>query len=286
MPIAPVRRPQPITQRPVPLGRIVAGGMLRRNTPVEHYPQFGLFVKREDLACPLPGPPFSKARGVYAHLLSRSESLIGVLDTQHSQAGWAVARACQVLGKKCINYFPAFKADPRPHPAQLEAQKLGAKLIGLPAGRSSVLYHGAKRDCIEAGGYMMPNALKLTESIQETAAEVAGVYDNVLVAISSGTIAAGVIRGFKERGGKLPQFLIHLGYSRSHEEVEKYLREASGCPAVPTVLIDEKYAYSDKASKGITPPFPCNEYYDLKAFRWWIENRVKFPGRTLFWNIG
>ena len=295
MPTAPVRRPQSVRQAPAPLGRIVAGGMLRRNTPVQdHTKEYGLWVKREDLACPPPGPPFSKARGVYAHLLNRPEKLIGVLDTQHSQAGWAVARACQVLGKRCVNYYPVFKRelddnDPPQHELrnpQIRSKELGAEVVALPAGRSSVIYHTAKRDCVSRGGYMMPNALKLEESITETAAEVSGIFDNVLIAISSGTIAAGVIRGFRDRGGKLPQFLIHCGYSRSHEEVERYLREASGVPAVPTILIDEHYAYSDKASAGPSPCFPCNEYYDLKAFRWWMANREKFGGKTLFWNIG
>jgi hypothetical protein len=91
-------------------GTVTAGGMLRGRTPVEdHRAAYGLWVKREDLSCPPPGPPFSKARGVYARVASRPEGVIAVLDTRHSQAGWAVARACQVLGKECVNFYPEFK---------------------------------------------------------------------------------------------------------------------------------------------------------------------------------
>jgi hypothetical protein len=145
--------------------------MLRVNTPVEdHSAAYGLFVKREDLACPPPGPPFSKTRGVYAHVAARPETTIGVLDTFHSQAGHAVARACQILGKRCLNFFPVYTRDRQPDGSvalrspQKAAAALGAELRQLPAGRSCILYHAAKRAAEAAGGYMMPNALKLDES--------------------------------------------------------------------------------------------------------------------------
>lgn len=266
----------------------ISNPMLRANTPVEdHTLEYGLWVKREDLACPSPGPPFSKARGVYAHMLKRPEKVFGVLDTAHSQAGWAVARAAQVLGRKCINYYPAFKANPGPHKSQLQAKSLGAELVPLPAGRSAILFHQAKKLCLAEGGYMFPNALKLEESIQETAKEVpATSFDYVIIPISSGTIAAGVIKGFAAKR-IFPTFLIHMGYTRSYDEVEKYLREKSGIAPAKLELIDEGYAYKDQARPGESPPWPCNQYYDLKAFRWWLKNKGLYLGsRVLMWNVG
>lgn len=277
----------------LPVGRIVAGGMLREGTPVQHYPEYGLFVKREDLSCTPPGPPFSKARGVYRRVASRPETLIGVLDTYHSQAGWAVARACQVLGKKCWNFYPEFKYDPGWRRPQTEAAKLGADLKSLKAGRSSILFHQARKTVEAAGGYMMPNALKLWESVEETAAETPlRVYDCVLVPVSSGTIAAGVIKGFcAGDSSEWPEFVLHMGYSRSREELEKYVREQAGARGrdAEVTLVDEGYAYKDEAKPGETPPWPCNRYYDLKLFRWWMRNRrgPRFVGkRVLFWNVG
>lgn len=265
------------------MSRIVAQGMLRENTPVQDYrKEYGLWVKREDLACPKPGPAFSKARGVYERVKSRPESLIGVLDTSHSQAGHAVARACQILGKECINFYPTYKHDWELREPQIRSQELGAKLEGLPAGRSCILFHAARKKTEQLNGYMMPNALKLEESIVETAKEcnLGWVPDNVIVPISSGTIAAGVIKGF----GNKPTYYIHLGYSRSLEAVESYLIGQSGVSNLKLKLIDEAYAYKDVARPGITPPWPCNQYYDLKAFRWGLNNRKE--GSTLFWNIG
>lgn len=267
--------------------RIIADGMLRQGTPVQDYTrEFGLWVKREDLACPKPGPPFSKTRGVYARVKSREEELIGVLDTSHSQAGHAVARACQILGKRCVNYYPEFKHTPGPKPPQLEARELGAELHGLPAGRSAILFHQARKLCEAQGGYMMPNALKLSESVTETARETPDEeYKTVIIPISSGTIAAGVVKGFTEAGYN-PNFIIHMGYTRSHEEVERYIRSESGSDDARLTLVDEKYEYKDTAVDGPDPLWPCNPWYDLKAFRWWMDNRQFYKGPTLFWNIG
>lgn len=273
-----------------PVSRVVAGGMLRAGTPVEdHVARWGLWVKREDLACLPPGPPFSKTRGVYARVSSRPESTIGVLDTFHSQAGHAVARACQVLGKVCVNYYPEYKRTPGHREPQEKARALGARLVGLPAGRSCILYHRARREVEESGGYMMPNALKLHESVEETAKEVprGASYDVVVLPASSGTIAAGVIKGFASGGGPLPTFIVHLGYSRSHEEVRRYLTSASGVEGLDVDVVDEGYQYKDQARPGPTPEWPCNPYYDLKAFRWWLsEGRRRRYGKALFWNVG
>jgi len=262
--------------------RIVAGGMLREGTPIEDYrKEFGIWVKREDLSCPYPGPPFSKTRGVYERVKSRPEKLIGVLDTYHSQAGHAVARACQILGKDCVNYYPEYKNEPGWRNPQDRAKELGAELVGLKAGRSCILFHQARKQTEEREGYMMPNALKLEESVTETAKEVPDLnYDQIIIPASSGTMAAGVIKGF----GRDVKYIVHLGYSRSEDAVRKYIQEKSGVTGTEIQIVDEGYSYKDKAKEGKTPPWPCNVYYDLKAFRWWLANRN--TKSTLFWNIG
>jgi len=269
---------------PTTRSKITCHGMLRSNTPTEYYEQFNLWVKREDLSCPSPGPNFSKARGVYARIENMPEKVIGCLDTYHSQGGHATARACQLLNKKCLVFYPEYKHEPGFRPPQTRAKKLGAELIGLPAGRSAVLYHQAKKLCEAAGGYMMPNALKLEETVDETAKETIGIsgFDYVVISISSGTIAAGVIKGL----GKVPTYLLHLGYSRSHEETAKYIMGKAGIGA-KLKLIDEKYSYKDVSKDGVNPLWPCNPYYDLKAFRWWVSEGMKlYKGNVLFWNVG
>lgn len=285
---------------------------LVEGTPVEAYSD-GIWVKREDLSCPPPGPPFAKTRGVFAHVAKQTAaSYIGVLDTAHSQAGHAVAQACRELGKTCLNFYPVFKAElrgpgvdlasPGAHdlrPFQQRAKALGAVPIPLAAGRSAILFHEAKKRLAAfPSSYMMPNALKLPEMVEEVAKEVARtdfppglLFDQLVISVSSGTIAAGVVRGFAELGYLPGRVYLHLGYSRSAEEVRRYVLRESALvfDGGALQIVDEGYSYSDRARPGPTPPFPCNPYYDLKAYRWLLANRANgrlFSERVLFWNIG
>jgi len=255
------------------------------NTPVSYHDNLGLYVKHEEQCCP-GGPNFSKTRGVFVHVKSRPEPLIGVLDTSHSQGGWAVARACSLLGKQCRLFYPKFKADTSNvlKPQQAAARSLGAELVPITAGRSAILYNRVRKSV----DYMMPNALKLPESVAETAAEVARTaipndINAVLVSASSGTIAAGVIRGLEDRAVAI---IVHLGYSRPIDPLRRYLAKMVGWDAGPTI-IDEEYEYKDVAHSDFTPPdFPCNQHYDLKAWRWWVREGQDRYGKALFWNIG
>jgi 1-aminocyclopropane-1-carboxylate deaminase/D-cysteine desulfhydrase-like pyridoxal-dependent ACC family enzyme len=264
---------------------------LKKNTPVEKYD--GVYVKREDLCASGDWPKFSKARGVLAHVALRGEKVIGVLDTFHSQAGWAVAAACKHLGKDCINFYPKYKGEEigELRRSQRHSKALGAGLVALQAGRSAILYHQARHHMKE-WGYLMPNALKLQESIDETAREVhrtkTNKFKHVIIPISSGTIAAGVLKGLAEKK-EFPRIIIHMGYTRSKKAVWAYLaKHAPRFPMARVKLVDEGYAYSDTAREGREPGFPCNIYYDLKAWRWLMRKQDKEPlkGRILFWNIG
>ena len=277
--------------------------MLVHGTPVERHR--GIYVKREDLCCEAPGPPFSKMRGVIRHIRSRPEPVIGVLDTFHSKGGWAVAAACSRVGKQAVVYWPEYKADRDAGEAfklrgsQANAETLLADLVKLPAGRSAVLYHGAKKHLQEhygaVGAYMMPNALKLPEMVEETAAEVALTPElefasTVVISISSGTIAAGVIRGLLDNEfNEAEEVVLHLGYTRSQKAVIQYLRDMTGeqelLTKIPLRLVDEGYQYRDAVdNSGI--PFPCNSHYDAKAWNWLMREQDALPRPLLFWNIG
>jgi hypothetical protein len=264
--------------------------MVITDTPVEWYPDLGLFVKREDLCCP-GGPNFSKTRGVFAHIQDRREKVIGVLDTVHSQGGWAVARACKELHRKCMLYYPVRKGDEKQplKPQQKKAKDLGATLVKLPAGRSFMLYHRA-RASLRTNAYMMPNALKLPESVVETAREVErtkipSTIGAILVPASSATIAAGVCLGLQGRNyrGKI---VVHLGYSRPHHAVLGYMKKMTGLKLLNVEIVDENYTYADVARPGMVAPFASNEYYDLKTFRWWCDVGRQEYTTALLWNIG
>lgn len=286
--------------------------MLVDNTPLETYyiRETPVLVKREDLCSPFPGPAFSKIRGVVAHIRNRPESIIGVLDTYHSKAGWAVSYVCQALGKRTVNFWPRYKSDgPELRSQQVQAARLGAELAALPAGRSSILFHQAKKELRNQYGsdtYMMPNALKLPESIEENAKEAERSIPYLpsrgvlVISISSGTVAAGILRGLRPllTSGNWWVYL-HMGYSRSHSTTREYILERSLLTRLEWAslieFVDENYNYADSAPGG-PAPFPCNPYYDLKAWRWLTKSSAGVSeiashlhwkhGNILFWNIG
>jgi hypothetical protein len=271
----------------------VAVKIVTSNTPVELYKVGGkkLYVKREDLSAVSPGPSFSKTRGLRKTIIESGAKVIGCLDTYHSWGGWATAYICHVLKKKAIIFYPKFKADKKLRLGQRKAKKFKAELIPLKAGRSSILYHQAKKILASKykSSYMIPNALKLDATVTETAQEVSItpkklLKGTVVISISSATVASGVIKGLSMLKVR-PRIILHLGYTRSTKQVLNYVRSMSGVEDLKNVeVIDEGYAYRDAVN--VSCPFPSNEYYDRKAFKWVCENIKTLDEPVLFWNIG
>lgn len=267
-----------------------------------------VYVKREDLCSPAPGPQFSKIRGVERHLQKivqeRGHVPIGVLDTLHSKAGWGVAWLCNYMGLRCYDFFPVYKHEwvmdgfiPREN--QIVANSFGAELWPMEAGRSAILYHAAKKSLSKytsGRGYMMPNALKLPESVDATDQELVEHTPKELyceggtwvISASSGTIAAGVLRGLTEvTGGFLYNIclVVHLGYSRPANAVMDYLYKASRVSTkADIVIVDEGYEYKDAVKCEC--PFPSNPHYDLKAWKWLSTHAHNLEEPVVFWNVG
>jgi len=259
----------------------------------------GIWVKREDLCSPYPGPSFSKIRGVEQHIIKLMNSSfpptsIGVVDSRHSKAGWGVSYICQLMKIPVTVFYPILKGETELRPFQKMCDKLDAGLVGLPATKSAVLFYQARKlfQNWDSYGYLMPNGLKLRESVLSTEKELLNYTpENLLrgtwiISISSGTIAAGVLSGltkFKFKG----KIYLHMGYSRSKKAVKNYLNSIGHnlqCEDLDLELIDEGYNYKDRVDNKC--PFACNPYYDLKAWKWVTKYRNKFESPIVFWNIG
>ncbi len=277
------------------------------NTPWEEYTidEYPVWVKREDLCCMQPGPSFSKIRGVAAHLHGIQEKYgnvpIGVLDTYHSKAGRGVAWVCKSMGMPCYNFYPVYKKERTgpnlgDHSLRLHQQmsaKLGAQMVPLSAGRSAILYHQAKKqlyDITDGEGILLPNGLKLIESVNATSVELVAhtpeelLHGTWVVSISSGTICAGVWKGLCDVYSDA-KVIAHMGYSRSVDAARTYIEKMSGYSAEDISIIDEGYEY--KASVDTSHiPFPCNKYYDAKAFNWLMDHIYELDEPVVFWNIG
>jgi len=279
--------------------------MIIHNTPWESYSVNGIdvHVKREDLSCPDPGPGFSKVRGVTLHLQKMIYNAvlradvpvtIGVMDTRHSKAGWGVAQICNELGLRCVDFYPVLKGEGDSlRENQQHAKGLGAILYPMKAGMSAVLYHQAKKILREnwENSYMLPNGLKVPESVDSTSEEVAKYTPKSLlkegswvVSISSGTIGSAVWQALQDCQSNADMY-FHLGYSRSLHQIRQDVYDLTGYDAKAIHMIDQGYEYKDKVDTSWIP-FPCNEYYDAKAFLWLCQNVHRLKTPIVFWNIG
>lgn len=271
---------------------------LIENTPIETYEhKLGrYYVKREDLSCPPPGPPFSKVRGLMRVLEKEKAAgtkVIGYTETSISMAGWGIAWGCHQLGLKAVIFDPQYKETPgllKKH--RKEWAKWGAKTIPISAGRAKVNYYIGKKVLKEQfpNSKMFALGIPFQETIEETVLEAErsdiSKFKSVVVNVGSGTIAAGVLRAFKD---------IHvygvLGRTgnllRKRDEIIKKSGLLVGGffgKAVKFRLIDPGWAYTERCT--FPTPFPCHPYYDAKAFLWMLSNLFILPKPILFWNIG
>lgn len=276
--------------------------LVKKNTKWERHSLSAdsvIYVKREDLCCSSPGPPFSKIRGIESVIHEKLGSLLpperyGVVDSVHSQAGWGVSYICSQLGIPCTVFYPKLKAEPEGHlrSFQQKCLELGAELIPIPATKSSVLFYKARRIFYEkySQGYLFPNGLKLEQTIGETAEEVQTAPKELLadsatwvVSVSSGTIAAGVVKGLSLLGFA-GTVVLHMGFSRSVDGLLSYVLKYAPDAKMKIEIIDEGYAYKDSVS--FSAPFPCNPYYDRKAWKWLVGATGTLSAPLVFWNIG
>ncbi len=269
--------------------------MIRTETPwLDYRLKSGLIVhvKREDLC--MDGAAFSKVRGVEKHLTTRKELNIGVLDSLHSKAGWGVSQICKEMGKKAVVFYPRYKGETGLRENQIKCRKEGADLVPLQATASYILKHRAARILSETykDSYMLPNGLQLSESVHETALEVrrntpeSYFFNSVwVISVSTGTIAAGVITGIASGSHSGIDIVLVKGYSdRKNKSILKKIREYTSMNGMRITIIDGGYNYKDAVEYPC--PFPSNEYYDLKAWKWLDSARLPFNKQIIFWNIG
>jgi len=262
---------------------------VRNDTPIEKVTS-SIFVKREDLATLPPGPPFSKTRGLFQHLFLLSRlgiKCVGYVETAISMAGWAVAWLGKKMNMKVIIFDPQYKDDSK-FPLSLHRQKwkqFGAQLVKVKAGRASVNWYIARRwmkENVHQPWKLLPLGLPLNETVLETFAQARKCikdFPTIVVPIGSGTIACGIARALYRN-----QRLIGV-MSRTGDVRRKFKFVIKWCEYPTHVdIVDPGYPYTKKVD--IKTPFPCNPYYDTKAWQWLLEHEDELEKPILFWNIG
>ena len=278
--------------------------LLNNSTPITPLGNEGVYVKREDLACPSPGPPFAKTRGLLLRLQQlkkRHYKYIGYVDTSISMASWGVSYFCKALKLQAVIYLPYYKNGMRHNQEEqhVNIKKFGGVIRYIkPPTMMSINYHIGKRRLSEefpCGSIMLPQGLPFQETVHEVAQQVhvsnirrLGIK-SIVMCIGSGTMTAGVLLGCNQIKLNVPIYGV-LVHRKKIEQVQDKVLGMSGFsvplfkPIPRLEVIDYGYAYTQKEECAC--PFPCNPYYDRKAWKWLLDNYDSIEKPVLFWNIG
>jgi len=272
------------------------------NTPVEIHSigSIPVWVKREDLAAVSPAPPFSKIRGLYTHLTklkARGIKTIGYVETSISMAGWGAAWCCEDLGLKAVLFDPQYKETPKLLNFHRKQWKMfSPDIIPIPAGRARINYYVGRKLLMDRYGphaVMLDLGLPLKETVAETAAEwrrtipeLPSQPGSIVINVGSGTICAGIVRGWRKGEGKIIGVMGRSGNVRAKTKSirRRAQRLLNGLLGVPFQLEDPGWEYTEKSR--FRTPFPCHPYYDKKAWEWLEKHIEEVPQPVLFWNIG
>lgn len=277
-----------------------------QDTPIKKYQIKGkqVWVKREDLACFPPGPPFAKVRGllpILEELKERGIKTVGYMETDISMAGWGVSYFCQQLNMKAVIFMPAYKEGKR-HNQEFQLRKwkeFGAEILPLERpNRLQINFYRARKIFLEKykDAVMLPQGLPFEQTIQQICGQVKLVppkqlNGSIVSCLGSGTMAAGILRGCSAMN-KWPDYYGILVSPKSAVGMRKRILKMAnlsggllgGVLTAKFSVIDYGYEYT--VPENCQCPFPCNSYYDKKAWKWLLDHIDTLKKPILFWNIG
>lgn len=284
-----------------------------RNTPIQEFivlEKHKIFVKREDLACSPPGPPFAKVRGLYLVLQKLSKEGIttfGYMETSISMAGWGLSYFCNKMGLKAVIFYPQYKGGEKNNQFFQFKQwkKFKAEILPLEKPNRLMINWYRARKLLKnkyPDAEMLPQGLPFEETIQSVAEEIVKDYKSfqniktIVVCIGSGVMYAGILRGISsiENLYNVKINLTIFGILVSPKNTKRMRTKIFKMAKVPELgffsfsgklkILDKGYQYTSPENQEC--PFPCNEYYDRKAWKWLNDNIREIEQPLLFWNIG
>jgi hypothetical protein len=218
----------------------------------------GALVVRDDL---FPGGTKARSLGMMF------DGVQEVVYASPAEGGAQVALATVARRlRKRATIFVARRA--KPHPRTIQAEKLGAKVVGVTPGYLSVVQARAREYCARTGARLMPFGADMPEAINviAVAARAIGIEpDEVWCAAGSGVLA----RGLAAAWPNARRHVVQVGRTLTARDV-----------AGATIHVHPAPFGREARSK---PPFPSDPEYEAKA--WEVMTTRKGPGQVLFWNV-
>ena len=263
---------------------------LNHCSPIETYIVQGreVQVKRDDLHNgTLDLPPWAKLEGVKRILQHmKTDKPIVHLTVRGSYTGWALAYFGKEYGHDIKIAYGDSKNYPRESLEKIE--EYGAELVPLKPNMMKVLYNRMKTLAKEKGWQVSPYALDHPEYLKYWEEKLTGydiTFDNLVVLAGSGVTSVGMIRGFLDLENYFMKRKVYAIATSSIDTVIRKFKEHKVYFPTNIIVEDTPYEFYDEMTQ-VETPFPCNPYWDKKAW-WWLEQNIdRIEGSILFWNIG
>uniref|UniRef100_A0A6M3KWI8 Tryptophan synthase beta chain-like PALP domain-containing protein n=1 Tax=viral metagenome TaxID=1070528 RepID=A0A6M3KWI8_9ZZZZ len=229
---------------------------------------------------------------------------VGYMETSISMAGWGICYVCDLLGLTPVIFYPKYKSGLK-YNQQFQMlcwSSFNSIIIPIESPNlQSINYYVAKKafQGKYPGGIFLPLGLPFKGTIGAVAEEVKTtpkqyLTGSIIMCAGSGTMAAGVVKGVSELGvtptlhvvlvhkkGQLKMYNTIVGGSG---KMKATLLEGQKLVIGGLLIHDLGYDYTQR--EKVVAPFPCNSYYDRKAWKFLVDNVGELIEPILFWNIG
>ena len=265
--------------------------MINEITPIETYTIEGkkVHVKRDDLMGDgKEHPPWGKLTAVQNVLnhLNPQKPIIH-LTVYGSWTGWALSEVTKELGYEFIMAYPDSKKFPK---QQLER---APNLCPIKPNMMKIMYNKVGQIAREKDYIRLPYAFDhhvyietQRKRLQEVKKELD--FDHLVVSSGSGVTCLGFVLEhepyptlFETRSERTFHTICVSGENTIKKKFADHQIQASG----QIEIIKSEFEFDDMMEWYETP-FPCNEFWDKKAWYWLEKNIQKFEGEILFWNLG
>lgn len=260
---------------------------LRQNTPIEEYKINGkkVLVKRDDLMGDNQHfPPWGKLLGIKSLIdkLDPAKPIVQ-LNVYGSWSGWALSRLAP--DHEVFVVHPKTKKITGDYLDRITAAH--GRLIPIRANMMRVLYSQAKNYAEDHGYQMLPYAFDNEIYVGTMQRRFLRALNNLprvdtfVVSSGSGVTLSGLAQAFFQHNPKGKVYSVCVSSEASINRMTK--RYDLGEAAIH--VVKSEYAFDD-TMPHVSVPFPCNQFWDKKAWHWLTENPEVIQGRTLFWNLG
>lgn len=272
-----------------------------------------VYVKREDQYAPpipmtykdpvdFPPPPFAKTRGLLPYLQTlreRGVRTVAYMDTTISMASWGVAYCAPLADLHAVVIFPKHK-DGFQHYVEAHAKRctqLGAEVRYLDRPTQlSINWHRANAWVKEEynDAKLLTQGLPFNETIYSVANEMQNIPEaalggTIVTAIGSGTMASGILTGLAIHHKLQTVHGVLVSEGDIMKTKRKIIRRVVGTAWKGRIYkylqlywLGHEYQQAEESPV----PFPCNKYYDAKAWAYLVAGLQQLKRPILFWNIG